>query len=171
SRRDAHRLVHDPLPVGIVLHLHVADERKVLAEGMPDEAVVGEQAAQVRVTAEQNAEQVEGLALEPVGARPYVHYRIDDRLGGVFAPDCEPQPLVVADGEQLIDDREAAGGVRVGGTALRLDLQGESFVELAQALSHSSSDYRAIVLVRAIFFCSCMIPYTSASAVGGHPGT
>src|SRR5437588_93526 len=53
----------------------------------------------------------------------------------------------------------------------RVDLQGESFVELAQALSHSSSDYRAIVLVRAIFFCSCTIPYTSASAVGGHPGT
>src|SRR5438876_511428 len=156
------------------------------------------------------------------------------------------QPLVVADGEQLIDDREAAGGVRVGRTALRhaaaaearaggirglpllapvgqisgagkihqhlegelgrmgecraplgerarvgvvgqlagergpapdaaaeprVDLQGESFVELAQALSHSSSDYRAIVLVRAIFFCSCTIPYTSASAVGAHPGT
>ena len=30
---------------------------------------------------------------------------------------------------------------------------------------------RRIVPVRRIFFCNCMIPYTSASAVGGHPGT
>ena len=30
---------------------------------------------------------------------------------------------------------------------------------------------RAIVLVRQILFCSCRIPYRSASAVGGQPGT
>ena len=30
---------------------------------------------------------------------------------------------------------------------------------------------RAMVLVRSIFFCNWMIPYNSASAVGGHPGT
>jgi len=35
---------------------------------VPDEPVVGEQAAQVRVAFEQNAEHVEGLALEPIDA-------------------------------------------------------------------------------------------------------
>jgi hypothetical protein len=35
---------------------------------MADEAVVGEDAAQVRVALEDDAEQVEGLALEPVGS-------------------------------------------------------------------------------------------------------
>jgi hypothetical protein len=37
---------------------------------------------------------------------------------------------------------------------LRVDLQGESFGTLAQAVSHSMCAYLAIVLVRAIFFCS-----------------
>src|SRR5690606_13932000 len=31
--------------------------------------------------------------------------------------------------------------------------------------------YRAIVLVRRIFFCSCRSPYSSTSADGGQPGT
>ena len=52
-------------------------QREVLAERMADEAVVGEDAAQVRVAAEQDAEQVERLALEPVGARPDVDHGID----------------------------------------------------------------------------------------------
>jgi len=31
--------------------------------------------------------------------------------------------------------------------------------------------HRAIVLVRRIFSCNCIIPYINASAVGGQPGT
>ena len=53
---------------------------------------------------------------------------------------------------------------------LRVDLLGESFDTLAH-LNSLLRAYRAIVLVRAIFFCSWMMPYTSASAVGGQPGT
>src|SRR6185436_14677580 len=70
ARLDAHGLVHHALLVGVVAHLDVADQRKVLAERMTDETVVGEDAAQVRVSGEQDAEQVERFALEPVGARP-----------------------------------------------------------------------------------------------------
>src|SRR3954464_14523158 len=47
ARLDAHRLVDHALFVGVVTHLDVADQRKVLAERMADEAVVREDAAQV----------------------------------------------------------------------------------------------------------------------------
>jgi hypothetical protein len=74
ARLDADRLVNHALLLGIVDHLDIAAEREVLAKRMPDEAVVGEQAPQVRMPLEQDAEQVEGLALEPVGAVPYRRY-------------------------------------------------------------------------------------------------
>src|SRR5579859_5192971 len=64
---DAHRLVHHPFLLRVVAHLDVAGEREILAEGMAHEAVVGEDAAQVRMAVEHDAEHVEGLALEPVG--------------------------------------------------------------------------------------------------------
>src|SRR5690242_1061258 len=67
---DAHRLVHHPLLLLVVAHLHVAGQGEVLAERVADEAVVGEDAAQVRVAVEQDAEHVEGLALEPGGGGP-----------------------------------------------------------------------------------------------------
>ena len=68
---------------------------------MADEAVVGEDAAQIRVAAEQDAEQVEGLALEPVGARPDLGHRVEHRLGAVRAAHPEPQPLVVLTDSRL----------------------------------------------------------------------
>src|SRR5512135_3585586 len=60
---DGHRLVDDAALVGVVAHLDGTDEREVLAEGVTDEAVVGEDAAQVGVTVEDDTEHVEGLAL------------------------------------------------------------------------------------------------------------
>jgi hypothetical protein len=42
-------LVHHALLVGVVTHFDVADQREVLAERMADEAVVREDAAQIRV--------------------------------------------------------------------------------------------------------------------------
>jgi hypothetical protein len=39
------------------------------------------------------------------------------------------------------------------------------------AVCHGCAPYRAIVLVRLILFCNCMMPYSRASAVGGQPGT
>jgi hypothetical protein len=66
-RDDAHRLIHHALLLGVVLHFYVAAKREVLAERMADEAIVSEDAAQVRMTAKEDAEQVERFALEPVG--------------------------------------------------------------------------------------------------------
>src|SRR5512146_3226282 len=70
ARLDAHRLIHDAALRRVVLHLDVADEREVLAERMADEAVVRQQAAQVRMILEQDAEHVERFALVPVRGRP-----------------------------------------------------------------------------------------------------
>src|SRR5690554_1841320 len=60
------RLVDDATLVRVVAHFDVADQREVLAERMANEAVVGEDATQVRMALEYDAEQVEGLAFEPV---------------------------------------------------------------------------------------------------------
>src|SRR5688572_2773447 len=79
ARLDGHRLVDDAPQRRVIANLDPAGQRKVLAEWMADEAVVGEDPAQVRMAAEQHAEQVEGLALEPVGRSPDVHHRVDHR--------------------------------------------------------------------------------------------
>src|SRR5437773_2544784 len=80
TRYDAHGLIHHALLFRVVLHFNIADEREVLAERMANEPVVREDAAQVRMTAKQNTEQVKGLTLEPVGRSPHVDDRIDHRL-------------------------------------------------------------------------------------------
>src|SRR5690606_32138934 len=66
SRLDGHWLVHDPLTLGVVTHFHMPGEREVLAEGMPNKTVIGQDATQVVVSIEHDTEQVEGFALEPV---------------------------------------------------------------------------------------------------------
>ena len=66
--RQPHRLVDDPLLLVVVADLDEAGEREVLAQRIALEAVVGEDAAQVGVAGEQDAVEVVGLALEPVGA-------------------------------------------------------------------------------------------------------
>src|SRR5262245_16669523 len=101
---DAHGLVYHPALLRVVTHLDVADEREVLAEGMTDEAVVGEDSTQVRMSLEEDAEEVEGLALVPVRARPHVDDGGHERLIGVRTGRAQSQTLVVSDGEQVIDD-------------------------------------------------------------------
>src|SRR5262245_33840434 len=110
ARLDADRLVDDAALRGVVPHLDVADQREVLAERMADEPVVREQTAQVRMAAEQNPVEVERLALEPVGRAPNTADGIDDRPLVARAERLQPQPMVVRDRQQVIDDREAAGG-------------------------------------------------------------
>ncbi len=63
-----HRLVAHALLLVVVAHLDEAGHREVLAQRMALEAIVGQDAAQVRVPVEQHAEKVVGLALVPVGA-------------------------------------------------------------------------------------------------------
>src|SRR4249920_790813 len=109
---DRDRLVHHALLGSVITHFNVADQREVLAERMADESVVGEDAAKIRVTGEENAEQVERLALEPVGARPDVDQRIDDGIFGVDAAGTQPQTLIVCDRQQVVGDRETRAVVR-----------------------------------------------------------
>src|SRR5579862_586871 len=70
ARINRDRLVDDALQFSVIAHLDVADQRKILAERVADESIVGEQAPQIRMASEQDAVQVKGFALEPVGAGP-----------------------------------------------------------------------------------------------------
>src|SRR5262245_9705093 len=63
---DRDRLIHDAALLRVVAHLDITDQWEILAERMADEAVVGEDATQIRVATEQDAVEVEGLTLEPV---------------------------------------------------------------------------------------------------------
>ena len=100
----------------------MADQREVLAERMADEAVVGEEAAQVRVAREQDAEEVEGLALEPVGRGPDLDQGVDHRVGVIGAEGAQAQPPVMRDRQQVRHDGEPRAGRtrrRLGGDAAR----------------------------------------------------
>ena len=65
---EPHGLVAHALLLVVVAHLDEAGHREVLAQRMAVEAVIGEDAAQVRMAVEQHAEEVVDLALVPVGA-------------------------------------------------------------------------------------------------------
>src|SRR5690606_27631816 len=108
ARLDADRLVDDAALVRVVAHLDLADHREILAERMPDEAVVRKEAPQVRVTAEQDSIEVERLALVPVCGAPYAGDGVDERLGVLRTESAQPQAPVVRDRHQLIDHGKAS---------------------------------------------------------------
>jgi hypothetical protein len=101
---DLHGPVDHPLELLVVVHFHVAYEREILAEWMPDEAIIGEDAAQIRMSAEQNSKQIESFALEPFRAGPDFGQRIHHRIFDVLRPYAHAQPLIVRDRQQLRDD-------------------------------------------------------------------
>jgi hypothetical protein len=68
--RQLHRLVDHLLALLVVAHLDIAGQREILAQRMPLEAVIGQDAAQIGLAGEEDAEQVPGLALPPGGDRP-----------------------------------------------------------------------------------------------------
>src|SRR5664279_6156344 len=70
TRLDGHRLIDHALLLGVVTHLDIPGKGEVLAEGMADKAIVRQDAAQIDMTLEMDAEQVEGFPLVPVGAVP-----------------------------------------------------------------------------------------------------
>ena len=55
---DAHRLIHHTLLLRVVTHLNITKDREILAEGMPDKSVVGQNAAQIGVPREDDPEQI-----------------------------------------------------------------------------------------------------------------
>src|SRR2546422_6092544 len=74
---------------------------EVLAQGMPRPVLRHEDAAQVRVAVEDDAEKVEHLALLPVGVAPHNRYRGDD---GVVArgADLEGEEVAVRVGVERV---------------------------------------------------------------------
>ena len=76
-------------------------DRKVLAERVPDEAVVGEQAAQVVVTLEEDAVQVEGLPLKPAGRIPDLGHAGHQGLVVVGTEGAQSQAPVVRHRQQV----------------------------------------------------------------------
>ena len=63
-----HRLIDHALQLVVVSELDEAGQRKVLAQRMALKAVIGEEAPEIGVAREQDAVEVVGFALEPVGA-------------------------------------------------------------------------------------------------------
>ena len=61
------RLDHNTLLFLVVTNLGVTSEREVLAERVAVETVVGHDAAQIRVSNEEDTEQIVDLTLVPVG--------------------------------------------------------------------------------------------------------
>ena len=108
ARLDRHGLVHHALLLGVVADLDVADQREVLAERMTHETVIGEDAAQIRVTFKHDAVQVECFALEPVHARPDAGQRRHHRQRVVFAEDAQTQAMVVLERKQMDHGGETA---------------------------------------------------------------
>ena len=68
--RQLDRLIDDLLAVLVVADLDIAGQREILAQRMTLEAVIGQDAAQIGLAGEDDAEQVPGLALPPRRARP-----------------------------------------------------------------------------------------------------
>ena len=80
--------------LGVVVERLFLILRVILAQRMALEAVVQQDAAQVRVAVEGDAEHVVHLALEPVGPLPHRHERVDARVV-VRHRRLQPHPLVV----------------------------------------------------------------------------
>src|ERR1700691_6816420 len=66
--RQAHRRIDDTFEFVVVTHLNKSGQRKILAQRIAVEPVVGEQPAHVRMAGEGDAVEVEDLALEPIRA-------------------------------------------------------------------------------------------------------
>ena len=94
--------------LGVVAHLDIADQREILAERMADEAVVGEQAAQVRMirgTGCRTGQRPRARTSWRSAQIPTTESTTGSPSSG--APHPQPQALVVADRQQLVDHREA----------------------------------------------------------------
>ena len=108
---------------------------------MTDETVVGQDAAQIGVAGEDDAEEVERFALEPVGTGPQVGDGLDHRRLIVHTERTQSHAMVVSDAEQLHHHREARGipfGIAVGGivdaTEIDHHLEAQTRI-IAQALA------------------------------------
>src|ERR1019366_476363 len=72
-----HRLVDHGLAILVVTHLDITGQRKILAQRMSLEAVIGQDAAQIRLAGEDDAIQVPGLTFPPGRGGPDTVHRRD----------------------------------------------------------------------------------------------
>ena len=101
---QSYGLIDDALLLLVVADLDEARQGEVLAQGVTLEAVIGEDAAQVRVAGEQDPVEVVGLALEPVGGREHVDHGGHRRhLVGL---DLDADARVPARRQEVVDDVE-----------------------------------------------------------------
>ena len=92
----------------------MSGQGEVLAERVSDEAVVGEDAAQVGVSAEDDSEEVKRLAFKPVGDGPDFAKGVHGGGFAVGAEDAESDAAVFLQGEEMADDGETGTGFGVG---------------------------------------------------------
>jgi hypothetical protein len=88
-----------------------------------------EDAAQIRMTGEANAEKVENLALEPVGARPNRDKRIHDSIAAGES-DAETNLVAPRDGDEVVvhfETRLKGKTVDAGGVREKIKLQRDVF--------------------------------------------
>ncbi|EGE55703.1 hypothetical protein RHECNPAF_8900119 [Rhizobium etli CNPAF512] len=109
------RLVYDALCSIVVTDFDETCRRKVLAQRMAFEAIVGQDAAQIRMAGEENAVHVPRFAFEPVSTR------IDGasgRNGRIFVGcDLDADAQILLRRQQVIDDIEAQLALRPVDTA------------------------------------------------------
>src|SRR5262245_5253219 len=103
--RQLHRLIDHPLLRIVIADLYIAGEREVLAQRVALEAVVGQDTAQVRVAGEQDAVEIVGLPLEPVGGGEHPHRAGHRGVRVDLALDADA--LVPPRRQQVIDHLEA----------------------------------------------------------------
>ena len=94
----------DALLLFVEADLGVAGEGEVLAQRVALEAVVGHDAAEIRMADEEDAEQVVHLALVPVGAREKAGDAGNG--GGLVGVGLDADAGVVPDAEEVVDDLE-----------------------------------------------------------------
>src|SRR5262245_48136574 len=110
-----HRFVDDALLQVVPAHLDEAGQREVLAQRMPLEAVVGQDAPQIGMIGEPHAVKIVGLTLEPAGRAEHRSGRRHRR--GLVGHDLHADALVVLEAEQIVDDVEALLTLRPVDTA------------------------------------------------------
>jgi hypothetical protein len=210
------RLIDHALLFLRVAQFLIARQREVLAEGMPLEAVVGQDATQIVVAREDHAIHVEDFALQPARHRPQArHGRHRRMLGG---RNLDQHAMVRRQREQHVDHLEALGaigvvdaghlhqlliGMLIAQDGQRLDdlvaRDGQHDLAMLLARGDQQAGQRVAqlgqhALIRGPFGCGMHNshslspltldragaadlalqlhdPYSSASAVGGQPGT
>ena len=110
-----HRFIDDALLFVVVTHLDITGQRKILAQGMALESVVGKYAPQVRVAGEINAVKVPDLALPPIGRTEQLTGRRHRRI--FIGPYLNANAKVVGQAEKIVNDRKAGFLLRIVDTA------------------------------------------------------